>query len=85
MFQKMREFPLRLKQEEALLRSLRPNHQKREKITKNLKKIRAGYRGELELELDYHLKFLPEKDYYIFQNLRLIYQDRVFQMDTLIN
>lgn len=61
LFQKECEFPMRLNQGEALLRSLRPHHQKREKITKDLKKIRAGYRGEKEL--DYHLKFLPEGDY----------------------
>lgn len=82
LFQKEREFPIRLKQGEALLRSLRPHHQKREKITKDLKKIRAGYRGEKEL--DYHLKFLPEKDYHIFSNLRLSFKDTVVQIDTLI-
>lgn len=82
MFQKEREFPMRLKRGEALLRSLQPNHQKREKITKDLRKIRAGYRGEKEL--DYHLKFLPEKDYHIFSNLRLIFKDTVVQIDTLV-
>ncbi len=82
MVQKPREFPIRIKQEEALLRSLPPNHKKRKKISSNLKKIKAGYRGELEL--DYQLKFLPDKDYLIFQNLRLIYQNDIFQMDTLV-
>ncbi|WP_164985197.1 NERD domain-containing protein kinase family protein [Ammoniphilus sp. CFH 90114] len=82
MIKKRRPFPLRIKQEEALLRRLPLNHKKRQDITQSLRNLRAGYRGEVEL--DYHLQFLPEKDFLIFQDLRLPLQDRFFQIDTLV-
>lgn len=82
LIKKHRPFPLRIKQEEALLRRLSPSHKKRQEISDSLRKLRAGYRGETEL--DYHLQFLPEKDFLIFQDLRLPIQDHFFQLDTLV-
>ncbi|MEW9671471.1 nuclease-related domain-containing protein [Ammoniphilus sp. 3BR4] len=82
MLKKQREFPLRIKLEEALLRRLPLHHKKREEILVSLRKLRAGYRGEQEL--DYHLQFLPEKEYLIFQDLRLPIDDQFVQLDTLI-
>jgi hypothetical protein len=79
---KEREYPLRLKQDEALLRNLRPDHKKRAEIRRNIRKGKAGFRGEEEL--DYHLSFLPEDQFLIFNDLRLAYQNRHFQLDTLL-
>lgn len=78
MVKKEREFPLRLKLEDALLRSLHFNNWKRKKIEVSRSKNLAGYNGEKEL--DYHLNFLPEKEFYIFQNLCL----PKFQLDVFI-
>lgn len=77
-----REYPLKLKKEEALIRGLPPHHKKCKKILRNIQKGRAGFRGEKEV--DYHLSFLPEEDYYIFQNLTLSIESRTFQMDHLV-
>lgn len=77
-----REYPLRLKKDEALLRGLPPHHKKCKKILQNIRKGRAGFRGEKEV--DYHLSFLPEEDYLIFQNLTLSHEGHTFQMDHLV-
>lgn len=78
MLKKERKDPLKLKAGEALLRKLLHPHPKRMDIEDDLKKIRAGFRGEKEL--DYHLHFLPEEDYYIFQGLHL----PGFQLDAFV-
>lgn len=77
-----REYSLRLQKEEALLRELPPHHKKRKKIEQNIRKGRAGFRGEKEV--DYHLSFLAEEDYFIFQNLTLSHEGHTFQMDHLV-
>lgn len=83
MFIKARNKPLRLLIEEAPLRRLPKNHKKWSEIQGNLKKIRTGYKGECEL--DYHLKFLPEGEYYILCDVRIpLDEDLTFQLDTLI-
>lgn len=69
---KERKVPLSIQTREALLRRLPPNHPKRPEIKEDLKIAQAGYNGELNL--DYHLAFLPEKDYRIFHDLRLFHQ-----------
>ncbi len=80
---KLRKIPIRILMEEALLRRLPFDHKKRADIILNLKRTKAGYRGEQNL--DYYLTYLPEKDYYIFHDLRLAIQDKkVFQIDTLL-
>lgn len=83
MIHKKRGIPVRLRMEEALLRRLPQNHEKRAKILQNFKKGKAGYKGEQEL--DYHLGFLDDDNIHIFQDLRIpIDEDRHFQMDTLV-
>ncbi len=69
MIKKERKEPLQLKKLESTLRLLLPHHPKRHTIEEDLKNFRAGYRGEREL--DYHLSFLPDEPYHIYQGLRL--------------
>ncbi|XXM70935.1 nuclease-related domain-containing protein [Lysinibacillus sphaericus] len=66
----------------ALLRRILPKHPLRHEIEAELRKLEAGYKGELSLH--YHLSFLPEKDYLIIFNLRLAYKTFFFQIDTLV-
>ncbi|MFB6468631.1 nuclease-related domain-containing protein [Cytobacillus sp. Hz8] len=83
MIQKEREFPLAIQLLEILLSRLAPNHPKKPDIEKELAKRWLGYRGEQNL--DYHLHFIPEKQYTILHNLRLTNNEKYyFQMDTLL-
>ncbi|WP_054636847.1 nuclease-related domain-containing protein [Thalassobacillus sp. C254] len=82
MIVKPRLIPRYLQQLEALLRRLPENHPKREAISEDLAKRRAGYQGEKNI--DYPLSFLPEKEYHIFHDLRLFDGSHHFQIDTLI-
>lgn len=77
-----RSIPLIIKKEEALLRRLLVNHRNKKEIRDNLRKAWTGFRGEVNL--DYHLSFLPEKEYIIFHDVRLNNSERHFQIDTLI-
>lgn len=71
-----------MEKEEALLDRISLHHEKRAEITSDLQKCRAGFYGEQQLE--YHLRFLPEKEYFIFHDLRLQIEDKVCQMDALV-
>ncbi|MGG3623493.1 nuclease-related domain-containing protein [Bacillus gobiensis] len=51
-------------------------------MEEELLKQKAGYYGEQSL--DYHLRFLPDKKYFILQDLRLANKYGFFQIDTLI-
>lgn len=51
-------------------------------IEEDLYKRTAGYNGEVAV--DYFLKFLPQKEYVFFPNIRLPFQDTFFQIDTLL-
>ncbi|RXT05332.1 nuclease-related domain-containing protein [Ammoniphilus sp. CFH 90114] len=82
MFIKPRKKPLIIHQKESLLRRLLPDHKMRHKITRNLKKRKRGFDGEQNL--DYHLSFLPEKDYLILTDLNLVTDGKPFQIDTLV-
>jgi hypothetical protein len=83
MIKKRRKIPLRLRMEEALLHRLPPNHEKWAEIRRNFKKGQAGYKGEIEL--DFHLGYLDDDNFHIFQDLRIpIEEEHIFQMDTLI-
>jgi Nuclease-related domain len=79
---KQRKIPIRIKIDEALLRRLPKNHPKRPEIEEDVLKRRAGYKGEQIV--DFYLSLLPEKDYIIFNDLRLPYKNSHFQMDTLL-
>ncbi|UYG94007.1 nuclease-related domain-containing protein [Cytobacillus firmus] len=74
--------PLQLHQLEALLNRIPDNHSKRRFIEEDYAKQKAGYKGERSLE--YHLSYLPKKDYYIFHDLRLYAGKHYFQIDILI-
>lgn len=76
-----RKIPIRLLQEEALLRRLPKEHPLLPKISGEVKRRKAGHRGEQNI--DYYLSFLPENKYRIFRSLRLI-DKHFFQIDTLL-
>ncbi|MDV2684478.1 nuclease-related domain-containing protein [Alkalihalophilus lindianensis] len=82
MIAKPRKIPVHIAKLEALLRRMPSHHPKRPQIEADLAKRRAGYKGESAL--DYHLSFLPHKEYVIFHDLRLQSGDYYFQIDTLI-
>ncbi|MFI8684601.1 nuclease-related domain-containing protein [Rossellomorea sp. NPDC077527] len=80
---KERQPPQRLLQTEALLKRLVPiNHSKRPDIEQDLKKRKAGYNGEKAV--DYQLRFLTDKKYMIFSDLRLPMKPDFFQIDSLL-
>ena len=74
--------PLYLRKLEALLRRLPPVHPQRGKLTEDFARRLAGFNGEKELQ--YHLRLLPEKDFYILHDLRLYDGMNYFQIDILI-
>jgi hypothetical protein len=82
LFKKIHVPPIKILKLYALLRRILPNHPLRQDIEAELMKIEAGYKGELSL--DYHLSFLPDKEYIILHNIRLSYKTFYFQIDTLI-
>lgn len=80
--EKERDFPLRIKQLEALLRRLEPNHNKRPEIEAELRRRLAGLKGEQNL--DYFLTFLPEETR-VLHHVRLKNEHGyAFQIDTLL-
>ncbi|MBD1382556.1 nuclease-related domain-containing protein [Metabacillus arenae] len=82
MIRKERKIPISLLKYEALLRRIQPSHPKRAKIEEEYAKSRAGYYGEQSL--DYYLKTLHDKKYYIFHDLRLSVNSSFFQIDSLL-
>ncbi|WP_064094350.1 nuclease-related domain-containing protein [Rossellomorea aquimaris] len=82
MILKERKVPLRILQSEALLRRLSPEHPLIPIIQEDLRKRRAGFRGEQDV--DRHLELLADEDFTIFHDVRLLFGNHYFQMDTLI-
>jgi Nuclease-related domain len=82
LFAKERVKPLKLEQNEALLRNLVNNHFKIPIIEQDLKKRKAGFTGERSV--DYHLSFLDHKKYIIFNDLKLPLTPHHFQIDSLL-
>ncbi|MDH5163107.1 nuclease-related domain-containing protein [Heyndrickxia oleronia] len=74
--------PYKILMDIALLRRLRPTHPKLAMIEEDLTRRKVGYRGEQNLL--YHLGFLPPQNQKIFFGLRLPFEDKTFQIDTLI-
>ncbi|WAA12088.1 nuclease-related domain-containing protein [Fervidibacillus halotolerans] len=74
--------PFDVLQIEALERRIPRSHPKKGQIQQELKKHMFGQQGEKEVF--YQLQFLPEKHFYLFHNLRLIENERVFQIDILV-
>ncbi len=82
MILKERPIPLKILENEALLGRLVPFHVIRPQIELDLKKRRAGFKGEKAV--DYHLSFLTGKNYWIFFDIRLPLNPHYFQIDTLL-
>ncbi len=74
--------PLRLILTEILHHRIIPCHYKQSEIVKDLKKRKAGYKGELILS--HYVKELPQEKYYIFHDLQLEHNGVHFQIDTLL-
>lgn len=79
---KYREVPLRLQKTGALFWRLKPYHPKKKRVEKDKINQESGYRGELIL--DKQLKYLPEKGFYILNDLRLDANPFPFQMDSIV-
>ncbi|MCG1022777.1 nuclease-related domain-containing protein [Sutcliffiella horikoshii] len=81
---KEREYSMKIQVLQALIRRLRPNHPSLPIIKKDLGMAMAGYRGEESI--DYYLGILPEMehDIIVFHDLRLPYNNKYFQLDTLL-
>ncbi|MGO4888765.1 nuclease-related domain-containing protein [Anaerobacillus sp. MEB173] len=83
MIKKEQKPPLKIVTLEALLRRIPLNHPQREKITQELKRRKAGYRGEQLL--NYHLSFLSPDKFMIFHDVRLTNDEKYyFQLDILL-
>ncbi|KGX83540.1 nuclease-related domain-containing protein [Pontibacillus marinus] len=77
-----RAVPIVLMQEEALLERLEEAYPKRNVLKESISSRQAGHRGEITL--DYYLRFLPHKEYYIIRGVRLIIFGEPCQIDTLV-
>ncbi|MCA1056446.1 NERD domain-containing protein [Rossellomorea aquimaris] len=73
---------MKIEQTEALLRNIVQTHSKIPLLQQDLKKRLAGFSGEKAI--DYHLSFLSEKKYLIFNDLRLPLPPYHFQIDSLL-
>jgi hypothetical protein len=79
---KYRVKPLKVQTNEAILRRIPPWDPRIPKVTQDLAKRKAGLRGEEEV--DYFLSLLPEKEFSIFQDIRLQHRGLIFQIDHLL-
>ncbi|WP_369901923.1 nuclease-related domain-containing protein [Bacillus manliponensis] len=82
MIVKERKIPIHLMQLEALWRRLPENYLKREEIAEDIKRQKAGYKGERSV--DYQLTFLKPEKYRVFHDVRLFDGTHYFQLDTLV-
>lgn len=82
MILKKRGEPLKLFALESLHRRLPPRHHMKEKVFSELRKEKTGLKGEKEV--DFALRFLNQRHYFILHNIRLKDEFGAFQLDTLI-
>lgn len=82
MFVKDFEMPLAIHKLMALEKRLIAGHCMKPEVTSELARRLAGHKGEQSLL--YYLQQLPEKEYFIFHNLRLQLRDFYFQIDFLV-
>lgn len=82
MIEKPRTIPLIIAEIDAILERLSNIHYIRQILEEKRKNFFTGYRGELQI--DYHLKTLDMDKFIILTDLRLVYQNQTFQIDTLI-
>ncbi|MGE7601104.1 nuclease-related domain-containing protein [Peribacillus sp. NPDC097675] len=76
------EIPIKTCMLEALIRRLPSSHHLQPILTSDFNKNMAGYKGEQRVISA--LRALPEKEYLIFHDLRLLGTPYPFQMDILI-
>jgi hypothetical protein len=79
---KERTKPIKVDFCEAILCRIPANHPQIPLILSDLGKREAGYIGEKKL--DFFLSHLPEKEYFLFHDLRLPNGNSFFQIDTLL-
>jgi hypothetical protein len=77
-----RKEPEKIRLLKMLLDWLPDQHHKRQMIESELVNRIKGYKGERDV--DFYLRQLPNKKFHILNGLRLIIDEEVFQMDTLI-
>lgn len=82
MFINFRKIPYEILLYEAFLNRLPINHWVIPEVTSELRKRKAGYRGERDL--DYLLSLTPYNKYSIFCDLRLEFSRNQFQIDSLV-
>ncbi|CAM3839635.1 nuclease-related domain-containing protein [Mesobacillus zeae] len=82
MIAKPRFLPMRIHVNQALARRLPKNHPIIPILENSTSKINSGYHGEVEV--DFHLKYLDDKEHHIFRDLRLSHPLHHFQLDNLI-
>ncbi|QQK74624.1 NERD domain-containing protein [Salicibibacter cibarius] len=78
-----RAFPVKIRQLEALESRLSPAHKEFSAIKTEVKRSRAGWRGEISMDYFYSQLDLPRQHYFVHQ-LRLPRNMGFFQMDTLL-
>ncbi|WP_235822784.1 nuclease-related domain-containing protein [Cytobacillus massiliigabonensis] len=67
---------------EALLRRTPNDYFRYEEMKEDLRKRLAGYNGERAIS--YYLDYLPDKDYFIFHDMRFPSGNHYFQIDYLV-
>ncbi|HWO78174.1 MAG TPA: nuclease-related domain-containing protein [Bacillus sp. (in: firmicutes)] len=77
-----RSIPIQILIIEALFRRLNPNHRIHKELREEYNRRKKGVEGEKQI--DYYLEFLPPNQFYIFRGLRLILNNKAFQIDTLL-
>ncbi|ANX13811.1 hypothetical protein ABE41_017510 [Fictibacillus arsenicus] len=82
MIMKERKTPVVILILERLLNRLHPLDPRRPEIEEELAKFLSGHKGEQAL--DFYLNDLPQKEFFIFHNLRLLQNTSYFQLDILI-
>lgn len=82
MIEKELKVPLNLLQYMALKRRISPNHPRMPMIDQALNKLKTGFKGEQAIE--YQLRYLDQKRYLIFHDVRLPIHNTHFQMDFLL-
>lgn len=82
MFIKEFSLPLEIQKTQILCKWLPEEHPRRLQVENDLSRLLRGYKGEKAMT--YYLDFLPNKDFYIFHNLRLPSGKYFFQIDYLI-
>lgn len=77
-----RSTPIQILILEAIFRRLNPNHWNLPELQKEYNRRKKGLTGEKNV--DYYLGYLPPKQCNIFRGIRLIHDNKPFQIDALL-